>query len=68
MLLMSNSATFGADVRKMSGENYEESSETYELIFNWKNRGYSTILDVMMVIINHDVHDVKYYNKYFILF
>ena len=68
MILMLNSGMFGVDITHMSPNNYIESCETHELVYNWKKRGYSTILDVMMVIINHDIHKLKHCTEYFIIF
>ena len=56
MILMSESASFGAEIGDLSTKTYRESTEKQEIVYNWKNRGYSTILDAMMVIINHDVN------------
>ena len=68
MIIMSSSAALSTEIDQMSIRNSHESSEGYENVYNWKNRGYSTILDVMMVIINQDVHKLKQYYKFFILF
>ena len=56
MILMTDSISFGADIEDLSINTYKESTARYGDIYNWKNRGYSTILDVMMVILNHDVY------------
>ena len=56
MILMLDSASFGADIEDLSMKTYKESTARFEDVYNWKNRGYSTILDAMMVITNHDVH------------
>ena len=68
MILMANSASMSTEIKEMSIRSFEESNEVYKNVYNWKNRGYSTILDVMMVIINQDVHKFKQYYKFFILF
>ena len=47
---MSESANFGADIGQVSTKNYEQIGETYREALNWKDRGYSIIFDVMMVI------------------
>ena len=56
MILMSELASYSATIGDLSTKTYGESTERQENVYNWKNRGYSTILDVMMVILNHDVY------------
>ena len=68
MIIMSDSDAYGHETDQMSTRHFLETKESYKNVYNWKNRGYSTILDVMMVIINHDVLKLKQYNKFFILF
>ena len=67
MILMSELASSRATTGGPSTKTYGESTERQESIYNWKNRGYSTILDAMMVIIIHDVHKLKHDHKYFII-
>ena len=68
MILALNSAEFGADIKQVSTKNYKRIGETYGDFKNWMTRGYSTILDVLMVIMKHSEYKLKESNKYFIIF
>ena len=68
MILTLYSANFGADLKQVSTKNYEQIGETCGELKNWKTRGYSTILDVLMVIMKHSAYKLKDCNKYFIIF
>ena len=68
MILLSSFASLSTEIDQMSLRSIQESNEVYKNVYNWKNRGYSTILDVMMVIMNQDVHNLKQYYKFFIIF
>ena len=60
MILMSDSATFGTDISNVSPKNYKETSELDGDVYNWKRRGYSLILDILMVMIKHNVYKLKH--------
>ena len=68
MILMSQWREFGADIKEVSPKNYKEIGSTFGVLQNWKNRGYSTILDVLMVIMIHNACKLKHYNQYLIIF
>ena len=68
MILTLYSADFGVDIKQVSTKNYEQIGETYGDLKNWKTRGYSTILDVLMVIMKHSAYEFKDCNEYFIIF
>ena len=61
MILTSLSAEFGSDIKQVSIKNYKQIGETYGDFNNWKTRGYSTILDVLMVIIKHIAYVIYIY-------
>ena len=68
MILTLYSADFGVDIKQVSTKNYEQIGETYGDLKNWKTRGYSTILDVLMVIMKHSAYEFKDCNEYFFIF
>ena len=68
MILTLFSEDFGVDIKQVSKKNYEQIGKTFGKFKNWKTRGYSTILDVLMVITNHSVYELRDRNKYFIIF
>ena len=68
MILTLYSADFGVDIKQDSFKNYVEIRRTFGALKNWKNRGYSTILDVLMVIMKRSAYKLKDCNKYFIIF
>ena len=68
MILALDSANFGADIKHVSSKNYKQIGRTFGKFKNWKTRGYSTILDVLMVITNYSVYELRDRNKYFIIF
>ena len=59
MFLMLESTSVGADVWQVSTKSYKQFGQLYGYVENWKRRGYSTVLDVMMVIINHGVYSIS---------
>ena len=64
---MSDCATYGADMNQVPTKHCQlYDDEPSGEIENWKNRGYSTILDVLMVIMMHDAYKLKHCIKYFI--
>ena len=68
MILALDSAEFGTDIKRGSTKNYEQIGKIYGDLKIWTNRGYSTILDVLMVIMNHSAYKSKDCNEYFIIF
>ena len=59
MILTLHSADFGVDIKQVSTKNYDQIGDTYGDLNNWKTRGYSTILDVLMVIMKHSAYKLK---------
>ena len=66
MILMSDCATHGADMNQVPTKHCEIYNEPSEEVENWKNRGYSTILEVLMVKMMHDAFKLKHCIRYFI--
>ena len=62
MILMSHWKEFGADIKQVSTKNYKEIGRTFGNLRNWGYRGYSIILDVLMVIRIHNAYKLKHYN------
>ena len=58
MILTFDSADFGADMEQVSIKNYHEIGRTFGNFSNWKTRGYSTILDVLMVIMKRSAYEL----------
>ena len=59
MMLTSLSAEFGVDIKQVSIKNYRQIGETHGGFNNWKTRGYSTILDVLMVKMKHSAYKLQ---------
>ena len=68
MILKWNSADFGADIKQVSTKSYEQFRKTFENVQNFRNRGYSIVLDALMVIMKRSAYKLKDFNKYFIIF